>query len=95
MSIGETIYNITHANKIARERDKAIKNARRAVMIGVTSVAGVSISSYVMSKQWKEDFEKRVREHDEAMKKEIEMISLKLKEYQPNFEDEGGDNNGC
>ena len=73
MSIKSTVYNVTHANKIAREKEdaqKALKTMAAASAIGMT---GISISSliggYLWRRKFRQELEEKKRKYNEKLAK--------------------------
>ena len=80
MSIKTSIYNITHANKLAKEKKAAEKKMKILAISSSVSVTGIGLSSLIGGYLWRKKFikalEEKERLHKEKLAKLEEAIGL-------------------
>jgi hypothetical protein len=80
MSIKNTIYNITHANKLAKEKQAAEKKMKILAISSSVSVTGIGLSSIIGGYLWRRKFirelEEKERLHKEKLAKLEEAVGL-------------------
>lgn len=84
MSIKNTIYNVTHANKLAQEKKTAEKKMKILAISSSLSVTGIGLSSLIGGYLWRKKFirelEEKERLHKEKLTKLEESVRLQEKE---------------
>lgn len=84
MSIKTSIYNITHANKLVKEKQAAEKKMKILAISSSLSVTGIGLSSIIGGYLWRKKFirelEEKERLHKEKLAKLEEAIGLQEKE---------------
>lgn len=80
MSIKTSIYNITHANKLAKEKQAAEKKMKILAISSSLSVTGIGLSSIIGGYLWRKKFirelEEKERLHKEKLAKLEEAVGL-------------------
>jgi hypothetical protein len=80
MSIKTSIYNITHANKLAKEKQAAEKKMKILAISSSVSVTGIGLSSIIGGYLWRRKFirelEEKERLHKEKLAKLEEAVGL-------------------
>lgn len=80
MSIKTSIYNITHANKLAKEKQAAEKKMKILAISSSLSVTGIGLSSLIGGYLWRKKFirelEEKERLHKEKLTKLEEAVGL-------------------
>ena len=80
MSIKTSIYNITHANKLAKEKQAAEKKMKILAISSSVSVTGIGLSSIIGGYLWRKKFirelEEKERLHKEKLAKLEEAVGL-------------------
>lgn len=80
MSIKTSIYNITHANKLAKEKKAAEKKMKILAISSSLSVTGIGLSSIIGGYLWRKKFirelEEKERLHKEKLAKLEEAVGL-------------------
>ena len=84
MSIKTSIYNITHANKLAKEKKAAEKKMKILAISSSLSVTGIGLSSIIGGYLWRKKFIRELKEkerlHKEKLAKLEEALELHEKE---------------
>jgi len=103
MSIKTSIYNITHANKLAKEKQAAEKKMKILAISSSVSVTGIGLSSIIGGYLWRRKFirelEEKERLHKEKLAKLEEAVGLNeeetidLRHEEINSDEEASSNN--
>lgn len=74
MSIKSTIYNVTHANTIAKEKAKAEKEMKILAVSSAVSVTGIGLSSLIGGYLWRRKFIRELEEKERLHKEKLAKL---------------------
>lgn len=74
MSIKSTIYNVTHANKLAKEKQAAEKKMKILAISSSVSVTGIGLSSIIGGYLWRKKFIRELEEKERLHKEKLTKL---------------------
>jgi hypothetical protein len=78
MSIKTSIYNITHANKLAKEKQAAEKKMKILAISSSVSVTGIGLSSLIGGYLWRKKFIRELEEKERLHKEKLAKLEAAI-----------------